>query len=150
MIIFKRSGPIERDELQAQYDTELTADYRPVRNKENRYLQDREEMARTYLGMGTSFLAHDLWATEGEGPIQDRTQERLGSSDVAIAMSRQLLLKAITDVEEGRDPPHIVRQPEANRFEHLVVVSEAISNADDWRTFWQKRVAAEDAIPASV
>jgi hypothetical protein len=61
-----------------------------------------------------------------------------------------LLLKAITDVEKGRDPPHIVRQPEANRFEHLVVVSEAISNAEDWRTFWQKRVAAEDAMPASV
>jgi hypothetical protein len=38
------------------------------------------------------------------GPIYDRTQERLGSADTAIIQMRRLLLDAIKDVSEGRDP----------------------------------------------
>jgi phthalate 4,5-dioxygenase len=151
MIIYKRSAPIEKDQLRRDYAGELTPDYHLVRNKSNRYLQDREEMkTRTYMGMGQSFTVHDAYATEGEGPIQDRTQEHLGSSDIAIATSRQMLLRAIRAVQEGGDPAHVVRDPAANRFGHLVVVSEGISKDEDWRTFWKQRVAAEQPLPANV
>ena len=73
----------------------MQPDYTNERNLRNRYLQDREEMrTRSFLGMGPSFPVHDMWATEGEGAIQDRTTEHLGYTDKAVALSRRLLLKA--------------------------------------------------------
>jgi hypothetical protein len=38
------------------------------------------------------------------GQICDRTGEHLGSADTAIIQMRRLLLDAIRDVAEGRDP----------------------------------------------
>jgi hypothetical protein len=38
------------------------------------------------------------------GPIYDRTKEHLGSADTAIIQMRRLLLDAVRDVAEGRDP----------------------------------------------
>ncbi len=79
---------------------------------------------------------HDKFATESGGAIQDRTTERLGSTDKAIAASRQLLLKAIRDVQEQRDPPHVVRDETHNDFHHMVVMSQGIDDSADWRTNW--------------
>ena len=66
---------------------------------------------RSFIGLGTVFASHDKFATEGEGPIQDRTTEHLGYTDKAIAASRRGLLNAITAIEAGSDPPHVVRDP---------------------------------------
>ena len=54
--------------------------------------------------MGDDINVHDQWAVESMGPIQDRTKENLGASDKAIAAYRRLLVRAITDVAEGRPP----------------------------------------------
>ena len=82
----------------------MTADYRLLHNRANRYLQDREEMkTRSFIGMGSFFPGHDAFATESEGPIQDRTTERLGHTDKAIIQARRMLLSAIRDVQAGRD-----------------------------------------------
>lgn len=138
---FRRSGPLDKQRLKKQYESEMTSDYRLIRNKDNRYLQDREEMkTRTFSGLGTLFAAHDKFAVEGAGPIQDRTAERLGYTDKAIAAARQMMLKAIRDLQEGREPLHVIRDPRANRFDHLVVVSEVLPDSVDWRTFWHKEL----------
>ncbi len=97
---------------------------------------------RTYSGMGTNFLDQDAFAVESQGPIQDRAAERLGSTDGAIALARQMLLGAIRAVQEGHDPPHVVRDPRANRFDHLAVRSEVIPSATDWKTYWRQQPAA--------
>src|ERR671939_154955 len=56
-----------------------------------------------YTGIeGTN--TQDFAVQESMGPIYDRTQEHLGSADTAIIQMRRLLLQAIRDVEEGRDP----------------------------------------------
>ncbi|MEE8519410.1 MAG: Rieske 2Fe-2S domain-containing protein [Dehalococcoidia bacterium] len=90
--------------------------YRPLQNRENRYLQDRQEMEReTYLGMGRAFLIHDLFATESEGPIQDRTKEHLGAMDKPVTAVRKLLLNAIARLEGGEEPPNVLRE---NGSEH--------------------------------
>jgi hypothetical protein len=39
------------------------------------------------------------------GAIQDRTREHLGYSDRIITAARRMILRAIDDVAEGRDPP---------------------------------------------
>src|SRR5207249_289151 len=87
-------GPRGRDQ------TEMV-DYKPVRNLNNRFKQDREEMKdRSFTGLGADFQLHDKWVTESQGPIQDRTAEHLGALDTPVLLCRQILLKSIKDLQE--------------------------------------------------
>ncbi len=148
-IVFRRTAPLDREQLARQYAAEMTSGYRLVRNKENRYLQNREQQkTETFTGMGTLFAVHDKFAVEGEGPILDRTQERLASSDKAIARARQMLLRAIEDLQAGRDPLHVVRRPEANQFSHLMVTSELVPRSVGWRDYWKERVPRQPSLAA--
>jgi phthalate 4,5-dioxygenase oxygenase subunit len=119
--------------------SEMRPDYRLVRNAANRFMQDRESMkTKTFAGMGAGFQAHDAFATASQGAIQDRTDEHLVSSDKAIVAARKLLEKAIRDVQEGREPPHIIREPSQNRLSHLLVISDMIPSAGDWKEYTRK------------
>jgi phthalate 4,5-dioxygenase len=119
--------------------SEMTPDYRLVRNAANRFMQDRESMkTKTFAGMGAGFQAHDAFATASQGAIQDRTDEHLVSSDKAIVAARKLLEKAIRDVQEGREPPHVIREPSQNRLPHLLVISDMIPSAGDWKEYTRK------------
>ena len=93
---------------------------------------------KTYTGMGFGFQAHDAFATTSQGAIQDRTDEHLVSSDKAIVAARKLLEKAIRDVQEGREPPHVIREPSQNRFPHFLVISDMIPDTSDWKAYTQK------------
>jgi hypothetical protein len=98
-------------ELREKNRADLTADYHLTRNAGNRYLQDRESMkTQTFTGMGLNFQAHDAFATESQGAIQNRTEEHLVSSDKAIVAARKLLLNGINDATNGRDPQHVIRK----------------------------------------
>src|SRR4029450_7369541 len=99
-----------KKELVNRERSELGPDYRLMRNEANRFLQDREAMkTKTYAGMGSGFQAHDAFATASQGAIQDRTDEHLVTSDKAIIAARKLMERAITDIQEGREPPHVIR-----------------------------------------
>jgi phthalate 4,5-dioxygenase len=129
-------------ELVNKSRAELGADFRLTRTGVNRYQQDRESMkTKTFTGMGYNFQAHDAFATESQGAIQDRTSEHLVSSDKAIIAARKLLLNAINDVKHGRDPQHVVRDPASNRFSHLQVFSEVIEGSVDWKQHIKERIA---------
>jgi phenylpropionate dioxygenase-like ring-hydroxylating dioxygenase large terminal subunit len=142
MIVFSRQAPLDKRMFRERYTGEVTPDFRPNRNRANRYLQNREEMKRkSFAGFGPFFPAHDLFATESQGPIQNRTQEHPVSSDKAILAQRKLLLKAMKDVEEGRDPLHVIRDPKWNRFPHMVVISEVVPGSADWRAYAKKAEA---------
>jgi phenylpropionate dioxygenase-like ring-hydroxylating dioxygenase large terminal subunit len=137
-LAFTRSEP-PPDPGWSHVRAEMAAGYRFIRNRANRYLQDRASMTTwSFSGLGPVFQVHDVVAVEAQGPIQDRTAERLGYGDKAIARARQMLLRAIRTVQEGRDPPHVVRDPRANDFAHLVVRSEVVPSALDYRTYWQQ------------
>jgi len=90
---------------------------------------------KTYAGMGIGFPAHDAFATASQGATQDRTEERLVSSDKAIVAARKLMEKAMRDVQEGKDPPHVIRSAAENRFPHFLVVSDMIAASSDWRQY---------------
>jgi len=66
----------------------------------------------------------------------------LGPSDKAIIAARRMVLKAIRDLDTGREPPHVIRHAEANRFPHLMVVSEVITHGSDWKSYWKNKFAA--------
>jgi phenylpropionate dioxygenase-like ring-hydroxylating dioxygenase large terminal subunit len=134
MFTFSRHSDLDTESMRRRNDAEIGPDCRLLRNLSNRYLQNREEMkGRTYSGIGGFFPAHDAFATESQGPIQDRTREHLVSSDKAIVAARKLLLKAIREIQEGREAPHIIRDARANRFPHLRVFSEVLSRSVDVR-----------------
>jgi phthalate 4,5-dioxygenase len=147
VVTFKRSAPLDKAWLRETVATALGPDYQLFRNAANRYGQDREEQrTRSFSGIGyNDFQAQDAFATESQGPVQDRTRERLGSTDRAIALARQIMLRAIRDVQEGRDPSHVIRAAGANRLDHLVVKSEALPSSVDWKTYWQQRAPAQPA-----
>jgi phenylpropionate dioxygenase-like ring-hydroxylating dioxygenase large terminal subunit len=142
MFVFSREAPLDKAVIQRER-SELTPDFRLLRDSSNRFMQDRESMkTKTYSGMGHGFQAHDVFATSSQGPLQDRTHEHLVSSDKAIVAARKLLAKAIRDVQEGREPPHVIRTPSENRFPHLLVVSDMIPSTTDWKEY-TRRLEAE-------
>jgi phthalate 4,5-dioxygenase len=100
----------------AEYDSEFFL----ARKNANRYLQDRSTMEATFTGMGGNFNAHDAFATESQGAIQDRTRENAAASDVAVVAARRLMLAGVEDVRAGKEPLGVVRDPGHNQFADLL------------------------------
>jgi hypothetical protein len=65
------------------------------------------------------------------GPIYDRRQEHLGTTDVAIIRMRQMLLKAAKDLEQGIDPPGL---DPSIPFGHIRAEEKIIAAGEDWQT----------------
>jgi len=82
----------------------IPGSFRFRRNKHNDYLLDRQRQKTVnYTGIDV-ISAQDQAVQESMGPIYDRGQEHLGTSDVAIIAARKLLLQACDDVERGQEP----------------------------------------------
>jgi 5,5'-dehydrodivanillate O-demethylase len=56
----------------------------------------------------------DHMAWETQGPIADRTRERLTSSDRGIVLLREVMIREMKKVQEGLDPMGIIRGPGQN------------------------------------
>jgi len=65
------------------------------------------------------YLCQDSMVNETQGPIVDRSQEHFGVHDRVLAAMRLMMLKAIVDVQEGRDPKHIIRDPAENAIVYI-------------------------------
>jgi phenylpropionate dioxygenase-like ring-hydroxylating dioxygenase large terminal subunit len=78
--------------------------FRPLRNKSNNYLIDREMQRDTTMTGIHGFAAQDQAIQESMGPRVDRTRERLGTSDTAIIAARRLLLEEIRALQHGEEP----------------------------------------------
>lgn len=145
VITFSRTTPLDKEEI-SESGFFMTPDYRPLSNKANRYNQDRESMANGFFaGLGADFYDHDLWATEGQGPIMDRTQEHLGYTDRPVVAARNVLLRAILRLQKGIEPPLVARQPGDSPLVDIIVQAETIPSSMDWRTQWEKRPVTEEA-----
>lgn len=85
--------------------------YRPIANRDNDYLIDRDKQRRESFTGIRGIREQDLAVQEDQrGPIADRTRERLGTSDTAIIAVRRRLLTAVRDLMRGVEPsePHRV------------------------------------------
>ena len=56
--------------------------------------------------------AQDYMAWESQGPIANRTVERLATSDRGVVMYRQMLFRELKRVQEGLDPMGVIRDPD--------------------------------------
>lgn len=135
--IFNNQEPLDKMLLRTR-DDPVGPGFIPLRNKRNRYLQDRDLMkTQSYCGIespkgvGLAFHAQDRCVVEGQ-PIQDRTKEHLVSMDRLIVVARKILLSAIKDATNGKDPPVVIRKPEKNRFP-IVTFNGVLPNEKNWR-----------------
>ena len=78
--------------------------FKPVRNKDNNYLVDREQQRTSTMTGIHGFASQDQAIQESMAPIVDRTRERLGTSDTAIIAMRRLLLEEIRGLAQTREP----------------------------------------------
>ena len=116
----------------AQVGIDLDTGYRNRRTRENNYLQDRQAMK---LGNFTGIAGipnQDIAMWETMGAISDRTRERLGASDIAVAEFRRIMVDAARTMRDsgvaiGRTQPHIPHA-KISSFEGIVPKST------DWRT----------------
>jgi hypothetical protein len=85
-------------------DDHIPGTFQLKRNQTNDYQIDRQrQKTQTFTGI-IGINTQDYALQEGMGPICDRTQEHLGTSDKAIIATRQLLLEATDAVAAGEAP----------------------------------------------
>lgn len=126
--------------LRQTVGVDLDQYYRPLRNQDNRFWQDRQAMkAGNFTGI-TGFPNQDvaMWITMG--PIADRTNDRLGASDLAIVEFRKQMLEAVRAFQNGETA--IGSGDKA--IPHEVCAFQAIvPKTTDWRAFEIRPVWAD-------
>jgi phthalate 4,5-dioxygenase oxygenase subunit len=131
--------------LGQQVGIDLDERYRPLRNDENRFWQDREAMkAGNFTGI-KGFPNQDIamWVTMGA--IADRTEERLGASDLAIVEFRKRMLDALREFEEGATPIGTADQAiPATVCSFQAVIPKEL----DWKAYMAKYVWGDADQPA--
>jgi nitrite reductase/ring-hydroxylating ferredoxin subunit len=148
-LTYWHSPPPGLEEARRQHELETTADGRMVRNARNRYLQDRGDLQTGwYAGMGPFFAVHDANATESQGAIQNRTQEQLGSGDEAIAVTRQIMLRALDELSAGTDPLGVIRDPARSWASQMGVTTALVPKSEDWDAWKARHRGAEPVLRA--
>ena len=133
--IFTSFGqPVDKKLMREQrLEEHILPDYAPIKNADNYYHYDPDEQDnKTYTGMGLDINVHDQWAVEGMGPIQDRTQEHLGRSDVAIIRYRRILRKAIADLLDCRVDALLMKDFSATQIKGPLS-NDAITKTSEWQ-----------------
>ena len=112
---------------------DVDAHFRPIkRHAHNDYLQDRSLMADGSFTGVPGIPNQDIVMWESMGAIADRSQERLGASDIAIVQFRRSMLDALRVFQEdgrviGQIEPHL---PQAKLRSYQGVVEKSVP----WRT----------------
>ncbi len=70
----------------------------------------------TRFDISKEVQAQDHMAWETQGPISDRTNERLGTADGGIVMLRELMFQEIDKVQKGLDPKGVIRDPAQDKM----------------------------------
>jgi hypothetical protein len=56
-----------------------------------------------------------------------------GASDKAVIAVRKFLIDAVKEFQDGKEPPHIVRDATSNRFPHIDTFAQTIPANIHWR-----------------
>ena len=118
--------------LGQQVGIDLDDKYRPLRNRDNAFWQDRAAMkAGNFTGI-TGFPNQDIamWVTMG--PIADRSYDRLGASDLAVVEFRKQMLEAVRDFQAGKPA---IGTGEARIPASICAFQSIVPKTADWRSF---------------
>ncbi|MBO9514121.1 MAG: Rieske 2Fe-2S domain-containing protein [Variovorax sp.] len=131
-----------RKYLRQTVGIDLDADYRPLRNVDNKFWQDRQAMkAGNFTGI-TGFPNQDvaMWITMG--PIADRSGDRLGASDLAIVEFRRVMLDAVRAFRKGEAAIGTGAQAISTR---VCSFQSILPKTTDWREFEAQPVGRDGA-----
>jgi phthalate 4,5-dioxygenase len=121
-------------------------DYRTRHTVANFHLQDRRAMARNFSGVDGAAI-QDRAVQESMGPIYDRTQEHLGTSDKAVMFYRKLILRKLKEMEEGKPLP--AHDPSL-RFDHHRACSWYMPAGERWQDVQQYQEQYEKDHPPAI
>jgi phthalate 4,5-dioxygenase len=79
----------------------------------------------------SDFVSQDFMVTESMGPIYDRSQEHLGSTDRAISRMRHILLSAAKELAAGGEPPAVGAAD--LDFSAIRGAEKILEPGEDWR-----------------
>jgi hypothetical protein len=125
-------APLPDDEWRQRHPTyeggEQTPDFRKVRNPSNNWLIDRQrQRVESFTGI-EGINTQDHAVQESMGPIVDRTQEHLGTTDKSVITARRLLLESAKTVAEGGDPLGA-----DDSYYHVRAIERVLPADADWR-----------------
>jgi hypothetical protein len=114
-------------------------------NIHNDYLVDRQ-LAKNELMIGIPFLVNlqDRAMTETMGPIYDRTQEHLGTTDAMVIYVRRRLLEAARALREHGAVPANVDDAVLWRVRPASVL---LPEGDSWITATEKARQSDAGVP---
>jgi len=133
-----------RQFLRQTVGVDLDENYRPLRNRDNNFWQDRQAMkAGNFTGI-SGFPNQDvaMWVTMG--PITDRSNERLGSSDLAIVAFRRQMVKAAQAVALQKTGEPVIGTGELAIPPHVCAFQAIIPKTTHWRD-WQAQPVWDEA-----
>jgi phthalate 4,5-dioxygenase oxygenase subunit len=125
----------------AEPGVDLHPDYRKKRNLGNRYLQDREAMARGDWTGIAGIPAQDMAMWESMGAITERSEDHFGASDLAVAQFRRMMVAAAKSFEQGGAA--IGTQADIV-YTNLASYEGVVPKSVDWRTLG----IGQEAVPA--
>jgi phthalate 4,5-dioxygenase len=97
---------------------------------ENDFQIDRDVQRNSTFSGVADFVSQDLMVTESMGPIYDRTQEKLGTTDLAITRMRHILLRAAKGLAEGKEPPAVSGDLD---YRSIRGAEKILEPGEDWR-----------------
>jgi phthalate 4,5-dioxygenase oxygenase subunit len=130
--------------LRQTVGVDLDRFYRPLRNQDNRFWQDRQAMkAGNFTGI-YGFPNQDIamWVTMGT--IADRTHDRLGASDLAIVEFRRQMLDAVQAFQRGEPA---IGTGSLSIPPTVCAYQAIVPKTTDWRQFATHAVNASDHGP---
>jgi phenylpropionate dioxygenase-like ring-hydroxylating dioxygenase large terminal subunit len=120
-------------------DDLIPGSFHPKRNLGNDFLIDRElQKNKTFTGI-KGINTQDFAVQEGMGPIVDRSQEHLGTSDRGIILLRQMLLEAVQTVADGGEAPG--RDPASYR--NMRAYDDYVPKGASWREHFREALQAK-------
>lgn len=104
-IHFHPSAPLNVPAIYANWEHRTEPPhYRTAHTLANRHLQDRRKMKFNFSGVPGAAI-QDRAVQESMGPVCDRTQEHLGTSDKAVIYYRRRMLRLLEEMEQGKPLP---------------------------------------------
>jgi len=118
----------------SQLGIDLDPTYRKIDNAAVNFGQDRQAMRLGSFTGIRGFPNQDIAMQESMGAIADRSNEKLGASDLAIVEFRRVMVKAVRDfIATGKTPPALGLS-EAERLK-LASWERIVPKSTDWRDF---------------
>jgi phenylpropionate dioxygenase-like ring-hydroxylating dioxygenase large terminal subunit len=114
-------------------------DFRLIRNLSNDFMIDRHAQKTTSFAGIEGVNTQDIAMQEGMGPIVDRSQEHLGTTDRAVIVMRQLMLEATHRVERGET----LRGRDPSTYRMVRALDHMIPEGAPWREALAQEILAK-------